>query len=292
MSGDLVNFGDSIHWGQGLNDSDKFASKVASARRLTLRMEAHSGSRIGIDESCDGSTDGEVPFACPTTLQQIRNYAGDTSLTQLVLINGGINDVTVQAIINPLTTVSDLKRRVRKYCRRAMANLLLEALAKFPESRIPIILTSYFPIFSPASDFKKIADYLRGHLVLVPHEAELRAQRELILNRVVENAQVFWRESTTQLRLAIQDTASTRIRFAEIPFGDDNAMFAPQPWLFEVHLKGFQLVPEDPLATHRRIACDAFHRNPLDRATCYIASAGHPNLAGSEKYAETILAMM
>jgi len=292
MSGDLVNFGDSIHWGQGLHDPDKFASQIADARGLTLRMEAHSGARIGIDESCDGSTDGEVPFACPTTLQQIRNFAGDPSATRLVLINGGINDVTVQAIINPLTTVLDLKRRVKKYCRRAMARLLQEALAKFSDSGIPIIVTSYFPIFSPASDFKKIANYLRGNLILVPRETELPLQRELILNRVVENAQVFWRESTNQLRLAIQDAGSTRIRFAEIPFGDDNAMFAPHPWLFEVHLESFQLVPEDPLAAHRRAACDAFHRNPLDRAACYIASAGHPNLAGSRKYAETILAML
>jgi len=292
MSEDLVIFGDSIHWGQGLHDPDKFASQVARARRLTLRMEAHSGARIGIDESCDGSTDGEVPFACPTSLQQIRNYAGDLSATRLVLINGGINDVTVQAIINPLTLPSDLRRRVRKYCRRAMAQLLLVALEKFPGDHIPIIVTSYFPIFSPASDFKKIADFLRGHLIRVPHEAELSVQRELILNRVVENAQAFWRESTLQLQQAIRDAGSARIRFAEIPFGDNNAMFAPDPWLFEVHLQGFQLVPEDPLAAHRRVACDAFHRNPLDRAACYIASAGHPNLAGSEKYAETILAML
>jgi hypothetical protein len=253
-------------------------------------MEAHSGSRIGINEDCDGATDDEeVPFACPTTLQQVRNYSGNPASAGLVLVNGGINDVSVQAIINPFTTVDALKRSVRKYCRREMASLLLELLTKFPDPGVRIILTSYFPIFSPASDFGKIRGYLMGNLIRVPQGANLRAQRDLIMNRVVENAQVFWRESTAQLRLAIRDVGSSRIRFAEVPFGDDNAMFADNPWLFEVHLKSGQLVPEDPLAERRRRACNRFHRNPLDRATCYIASTGHPNLVGSKKFAETIL---
>src|SRR5437868_1444545 len=167
MSNNLANFGDSVHWGQGLNTADKFAHRVADRLGLELRMEAHSGARIGIDEGCEGSTDGEVPFACPTTLQQIRNYSGDPASAGLILINGGINDVTVQAIISPLTTVDALRRRVRRYCRRSMAGLLVETLRRFPNSAVPIIVTGYFPIVSPASDFTKIAQYLRGHLILV-----------------------------------------------------------------------------------------------------------------------------
>jgi hypothetical protein len=290
MSRNLANFGDSVHWGQGLNDRDKFANIVAHSLGLTLQMEAHSGARIGINEDCDGATDdNEVPFACPTTLQKVRNYTGNPSSAGLVLLNGGINDVTVQAIINPFTRVDDLTRSVQKYCRREMAKLLVEVLTKFSDPGTRIVLTSYFPIFSPASDFGKIRGYLIGNLVRIPQGANLRAQRDLIVNRVVENAQVFWRESTAQLKLAIRDAGSSRIRFAEVPFEDDNAMFADNPWLFEVHLKGGQLVPEDPLAERRRLACNRFHRNPLDRAACFIASAGHPNRLGSEKFAETIL---
>jgi hypothetical protein len=181
---------------------------------------------------------------------------------------------------------------VQKYCHREMAKLLMEVLTKFRDHGTRIILTSYFPIFSPASDFGKIRGYLMGNLVRVPQGANLRAQRDLIIDRVVENAQVFWRESAIQLKLAIRDAASSRIRFAEVPFEDDNAMFADNPWLFEVHLKGGKLVPEDPLAERRRRACNRFHRNPLDRASCYIASAGHPNPIGSDRFAETILAQV
>ena len=103
---DLANFGDSVHWGQGHVPKDKFAFNVAQALGLMLQMHAHSGATIGAGETCEGSTDPEVPFACPTIVQQVVNYPVDPANTGLVLINGGVNDVTVQRIINPFAKPS------------------------------------------------------------------------------------------------------------------------------------------------------------------------------------------
>ena len=288
---DLANFGDSVHWGQGHPDSDKFAYAVAEVLGLTLRMVAHSGATIGVDATCSGATDGEVPFACPTIMQQVRAYANPDG-ADVVLLNGGINDVSVVNIINPIIRPDEVRRRARKHCHVDMSMLLREVLGRFQRSETRVVVTSYFPIFSSQSDLEGIENYLAAHFIFVPQGAEFEAQRRSIFDRVIENAQVFWTESTDALQSAIRDIGSARVQFAFVPFADANAMFAPSSWLWEVHRKGFELVPEDPLAEERRAACDAFHSSPLDRSACYIASAGHPNVPGSRSFTDTILALL
>jgi lysophospholipase L1-like esterase len=289
---DLANFGDSVPWGQGHNLPDKYARNVAKSLGLQLRMVAHSGATIGIDTPCKGATDGEVPFSCPTVLQQVRNYKTDPSAADVVLVNGGINDVSVRNIINPLVPADEIRRLTRQYCRFQMAKLLAEVLREFSQPAIRVVVTSYFPIFSKDSNFDDIADYLRGNLVVVPEVKSQAALRLSILGRVVENAQAFWTESTAALKAAIADVGSPRIQFAEVPFQDDNAMFAHNSWLWEVKLQGGKLVPQDPVAAQRKKACDKFHPDPLSRSTCYIASAGHPNLKGSKAFADAILSIL
>jgi len=288
---DLANFGDSVHWGQGHRDKDKFAINVAAARGLQFKMHAHSGARIGAGLACAGSTDPEVPLACPSIIQQVSQYPLDPNAAKLVLVNGGVNDITVQTIITPTTRPEDVRRETRKYCHTDMAVLLKEVLIKFSNAATLIVVTSYFPIFSRKSDFSKIRDFLVGNLIAVPEEPERKAERDGILERVVENAQVFWKESAASLQNAIKDIGSERVRFAYVPYADDNAMFAGKPWLFNVTLSGFELIPEDPVAPQRRMACDAFHSTPWDRRACYIASAGHPNVPGSEEFTKVILAV-
>lgn len=289
---DLANFGDSVHWGQGHPLEKKFAYKVAAALGLKLQMNAHSGATIGIDAVCQGSTDGEVPFAYPTILQQVRNYSADPNQAALVLLNGGINNVSVRHIINPLVTPAEIKRVTREYCHADMVKLLGEMQLKFSKPDTTIIVTSYFPIFSRVSDFKKIVQYLTANMILVPTGTEATEQQISILNRIVDNAQAFWKESTQSLQDAVHEVGSRRVKFAEIPFTDDNSMFAPDPWLFGVHLKNGVPIPEDSVAAQRRVACDLFHHNPFDRTACYIASTGHPNEKGSQKYADTILTVV
>jgi hypothetical protein len=128
---DLANFGDSVPWGQGHLLPQKYAKQVAEHLGLQLRMAAHSGATIGIDADCPGSTDGEVPYSCPTVVQQLSNYGSDPNAADVVLVNGGINDVSVRNIINPLVPAKEIARLARLYCGTQMTKLLTAVLQKF-----------------------------------------------------------------------------------------------------------------------------------------------------------------
>lgn len=288
---DLANFGDSVHWGQGHHYATKFAVVVAQRLGVTLRMEAHSGATIGVDTTCDKVTDPEVPFACPTILDQVRNYGYDPGNAQVVLLTGGINDVTVQRLLLPTSTPDEVKRITRKFCYADMRELLAEVAARFRNAETTILVSSYFPVFSKESDFEEILGFLRGRLIQMPPATNARVRRS-VLERIVDNTQAFWTESTASLEMAVRDVGDRRMKFVFVPFNDENAMFADKPWLWEVKFKGLTIKPEDPVAKQRKEACDIFHRMPWDRQACYIASAGHPNVAGAREYVDALMAAM
>ena len=115
----LVVLGDSIPWGQGLRDADKFSTLVQQwlAQRLNGRHVvkwtfAHSGAVIGPDShDASPALPGEVPIRYPSVIAQLpiaTHYLANHPLTDadhaapvdpasvaLVLVDGGINDVDV-----------------------------------------------------------------------------------------------------------------------------------------------------------------------------------------------------
>lgn len=185
--------------------------------------DAHSGATIGAGEPCDEFADPEVPFACPTILQQVTNDSLDPADAARVLVNGGVNDVTVQRIINPFAKPSDIRRVTRHYCHRDMALLLRELLARFDAK---IIVTSYFPIFSQKSKVSQVFDVLDAYMIAVPRGSDFSLQRQFSFERIVEDTQAFWSESAAALQDAIRDVGSNRVHVANVPVADDNAMFA------------------------------------------------------------------
>jgi lysophospholipase L1-like esterase len=114
MPGSTVNMlvvGDSLMWGQGLQESEKFYSlvKVAIQERnpgVTVRaiVRAHSGATIGWNKGGTAERlDGEIPTSYPTIQQQVEEFTGppEAKAIDLVLVDGGINDVKVDRILNP-----------------------------------------------------------------------------------------------------------------------------------------------------------------------------------------------
>jgi len=293
MPKSVVVFGDSVTWGQGFFPNQKFAKHVADALGAELRLHAHSGAVIGVNNHESGSCPPEAPRHTPTILQQLASNTDDPDEATLILLDGGINDISVQYILSPFTSDQGLKAKVERYCFEDMLTLLRAAIARFQNPRTNIIVTSYFPIFSPQSDFHRVLEYLSHGLFIAPPPAMMaRAEEERFAIRSVELAMLFWQESRKQLRAAVDATRTDRVRFADVPFTEANAMFAPEPWLFNVHLEGLELKPEDPVATSRREDCERCHpNNPFDRSACDIASAGHPNFFGAEAFAKTILAL-
>jgi hypothetical protein len=112
---------------------------------------------------------------------------------------------------------------------------------------------------------------------------------------VSEHAAFFASEANRQLDLAVGDAnaslASTRIYFADPRFGPTNAANASDPWLFG--LKGIPVPgPTDSYAaqTRRKKLCEALFKSTIspDYTFCKLASAGHPNEKGAQKYFDQI----
>src|SRR4029077_19103676 len=100
----LLVIGDSVVWGQGLADGHKTAAILARHRGAARIMLAPAGAKIGIRDSYSVTMpSAEVPCFFPTILQQLQDFTGDAAEVRWVLMNGGINDVEIQRVFNPMT---------------------------------------------------------------------------------------------------------------------------------------------------------------------------------------------
>lgn len=295
----IVVLGDSVSWGQGLVDEHKYANLVAqglaTAVSPTLEMYAHSGAIIDAQgalgdqaDQCD-SYSHEIPLPAPSIRAQVRKVAQPETV-DLVLLNGGINDVSVYRILNPITRKQDLSRYIQNACYSGMKVLLTEAAAAFANPQSRIVVTGYYPYLSSDSDQSLIEDLLSilgislpDHLVPDP-----------LLQRVTQLAMQFWKESNAALALAATEVAQqsrnpNKIVFIPGPLQESNAVFASDPWLFGL---ADGVNPQDEVAVSRKVACDHCYSDPIDlmqHEVCRIASVGHPNQTGAEKYASAIL---
>jgi lysophospholipase L1-like esterase len=286
----ILVLGDSVTWGQGLLEAQKIHALVRdaiAARRGPTRclQLAHSGAVIGVDSGVATATcDGEVPTSFPTVLQQC-DAAPDTDV-DLVILNGGINDIDIRYVLNPFTEADDLADVTRRFCGADMSTLIDRVLARFPVAKV--VVTSYYPMLSGESRVPRIDDFM---LTLGMPVAPLTrfVDAGLIFDRIIRNAALFYQESTAALQAAVDaanTVASGRVALAAPAFTDDNAALAPNAWLFGI--KG-DLTPEDPVAAARRQSCDKCTDDFLRREQCYRASAGHPNAIGAQQFADAII---
>src|SRR5258708_26456358 len=104
----LLILGDSVTWGQGLLPVHKISTIVATQINASPKMLAHSGATIGIgDSNFDVMPSPEVPNSYPTIIEQVDKFIGDQADVQWILMNGGINDVDIRSILNPLYPQKD-----------------------------------------------------------------------------------------------------------------------------------------------------------------------------------------
>jgi len=298
----MVVVGDSVPWGQGLLEEHKYHTLVAQglAQRIgnppfEKTVLAHSGAVIGVGmRNNPGSLDGEVPTSYPTIIQQVDAFNDAPETVDLVLVNGGINDVDIRDILNPFTDTSYLQDWTETHCHVHMKTLLDEVTAKFSLPTARIIVTGYYPILSEKSDpdffepfFKAVGapwlDFLGDKFL------------DLIIEKSVKHCGVFSDQSATALQNAVDDANGTpsgggRVGFVSSGFGPDNSAFAPAHWIFGVD--DADLSPEDEVVAARHASCDRDEKDPLRRWECYRASAGHPNPGGAKQYAAQILAAL
>jgi hypothetical protein len=288
----VVNIGDSVPWGQGLLEDQKYDVRVKQTLLprfpggVSLQRLAHSGAVIGARPTVGNTAPGEVPVPRPTIIEQCDGFVDSPETVDLVLINGGINNVGVATILNPFAWVPPLQTQIQTACHDEMLMLLRKVTAKFTKASCRILVTGYYTIFSKKSDPLGLPRLMAMHGIAIPG---FIANLDL-LGPVVDRCEQFFKESTANLQRAIADANDLRIAFVASGFTDDNAIFVPgTTWIWG--LDEF-LEPEDPVADERRPQCDLVFNAPLEiahREQCHRASAGHPNVAGAVQYANQIL---
>lgn len=302
----IVAIGDSLMWGQGLSQNNKFAFKVAEKLKTDLGKSnvqvlliAHSGAVTYPDPvevpAENTSLPGEVPSRTPSIAFQISNLVqtkvppGDVDL---VLVDGCINNVGIRKILNPFTSESGLRDATRGYCNAGMQNILYEVARTFPHAKV--IVNGYFPVVSRQSNLGSLVALWTGIGVvtggLIPPDpiiggAMIAGFRE----RAAALSDLFFQESTSSLQLAVNSVnalppplGGNRFRYAALTFGPQNSYAGSDSWLWLIPARG---IVEDEAFHSRSRDCDTHQRTDL---LCYGASMGHPNVAGAQAYTNAI----
>lgn len=282
----MLLLGDSVPWGQGLIDSRKYGAIVEQAipsLRGNRTVAAHSGAIIGSRSNQLGSAPGEVPISWPTILQQA--LAADPADVSIVLMNGGINDVDIRTILNPCTDTKDLQDDIEKYCYEDYKALLLQVRSCFPDAWI--VTTGYYSIFSEQSDWA----YMMAALPSLGVGGSFAIPQHSVVAKLVSLSEQFAQQSNTALSRAVSDSDDARSLFVPLGFGPENAMFTEDSFLFGLH--PISMEPVDEVVNQRKQACLTYFNDPLELFSlfqCMHASAGHPNVQGSARIAERVLA--
>lgn len=292
MNFNFLVLGDSVAWGQGLPDEQKFYRLLSSriqARHSDWQVApillAHSGATIVMQGEEPAEIAGEVPVAYPSLDKQARQTAVPPADVRLVVLNGGINDIDVRFILNPFTSTFDLTDQIALHCRKGMADLLRSIASLYPSA--VVILTGYYPILSRQSSLPWIPKFLDIHGIAMPS----MVSSDIVLGNVIHNCIRFWVESRQAFKDSVEEASLafpfSKLFYVDAGYGEGNAVFGPQARLFGLT---DTLEPQDLLAAQRHSACDRYidQSNILGREQCYRASAGHPTADGHVMYANAI----
>ena len=297
----MLVLGDSIQWGQGLPDDQKFHALVqatvqAKPGNIGVYKEvlAHSGATIGVgDQTILPPIQGEVPTPYPTVWQQVDAVTDQPQMIDIVLVDGGLNDVMIARVVDPTVKPEELSALMEKHCHVGMRQLLEKITAKFPNAQI--VVTGYYPIVSRVSNSKLLKPLLIafGVKATALGGGKDAALSEALKSRVVANCRLFAAESTTKLQAAVDETNAAlgglpRVFFAVPGFTEKNSALAPDSLLWGVTADSS---PQDPVAANRLKLCKA-NKARSDQLWCSCASAGHPNARGAQEYARVITAAL
>ena len=290
--------GDSVVWGQGLLANEKFDALVRTSLAplypggITLESLAHSGAVIGANGATGMPQSGEVPASRLSIIEQCDSYANSPETIGLILMNGGMNDVGVATIFNPLALIPSLDSRVVGACHDGMLALLKKVSAKFSGPDTKILVIGYYPILSAQSDPLGVTKLLSLFGIAVP---DFLDQEIDFIDPILDRCEAFFKDSTQQFARAITDNGDPRVSLVPSGFTDVNAAFVPNTSLLWGLSLDDDMNPQDPVAAARHPLCDAVYTDPLqvlDRELCYRASAGHPNVQGAAQYSNRILAAL
>jgi len=316
--------GDSVIWGQGLEEKDKFYSLTADwlrgrmpSRAVNMKVKAHSGStlkfhrieaekyaKIGRDENFYYKPEVNVGF--PSISKQIETasdeYRSEGKTADLILIGGGITDITTSRVFDPKGDDNELKREVERYLRDDLYDVLTLAAERNPTARI--VVGGYYPVITKYSDsgkllnawlealsFPRLLKFVPNNPLVRPIFFNKLRRRAMERSRLwLETSNACMVEAVTKLN---QKLGSERAFFVRSPLTDEHAAEAPNTRLFRMGKGGYV---KDAKSRERTRDCrEALPK--LKRETgidypvrlCEVAAIGHPDPAGSRMYADAII---
>lgn len=321
---DILVIGDSLVWGQGLNEEQKFYRIIkewvrddlwGGEGRVRVNVKAHSGATINLSEEEAGAlhaadddlTSGihpEINVSFPTIEKQLRaagaEYRDDPRVVRLILLSGGVPEVGVSKILNPFGSDSKLRSDIERYCFREMADLLISTAETFQNAHVAVI--GYYPIITSHTPVKRI---MNDVLELYNWPGWSKPLINNPLNRVlwrryrrkmIRRSRIWHEQSTSALKRAVdlanRSAGDERVIFVPAPFTDINGYGAPKTYLWTVASKG---KAADHASEQRKTVCrptlDELRRETSLKyrtRVCELASIGHPNAAGSAAIAEAL----
>lgn len=327
----MVVLGDSILWGQGLKEEHKIWYQVKTwlqentGREVRAKIEAHSGAVVGSpgEPRTEYVTprDAEVSLAVPTVNEQLNNALGsyaDSSLVDLVLVDGCINDVDARNLLNGGNSTDKITRLATDKCGALVQTLLTRVANSFPSAHI--VVTGYYPILSQKTPNTLL---LRAVATLFYQRSPEgpKLTRKQLLQRMIDISQVWYQASNRALADAVRQTNDEiarknlrqRVVFIEIPFPPEYSFLTSETrlWNFNANflrkllaaltLGKVSLGTNDETRNQRIRSCNEFFKRPaietkqekasreLRRALCHYSSIGHPNRKGALLYSEAII---
>jgi hypothetical protein len=318
--------GDSLIWGQGLPEKDKFYSLTADwlrkeafgrPRNVDLKVKAHSGANLkyhpetaerfkkaGLDDSYRFHP--EVNVGWPSIWHQIEEAAAEykrdkKGAADLIMLSGGITDISVTTVLDPYGDDKKLLPLIEKYCRDDMLDVLRHADRNHPDAVIAVI--GYYPMLSPKSPGSKLMDVwleTMGFPDSLKPVANNPVTRRLFFNRlrrkVLGRSRIWTEGSNRNLQLAVDmfNTGLPRKRaiFVKSPITEETTYETPNTLVFRMGKDGES---EDPLAAARSAECkrsfdELKRKTGLENSVrrCEIAGIGHPDPSGSRAYYDEI----
>ena len=318
--------GDSLIWGQGLSETDKFYSLTAEwlrkdafgrPRNVDLKVKAHSGANLkyhpetaekfkkaGLDDSYRFHPEVNVGF--PSIWHQIEEAAAEykrdkKGAADLIMLSGGITDVSVNEILDPYGDDKKLLPLIEKHCRDDMLDVLRHADRNHPGCAIVVV--GYYPMLSPKSPGSKLMNVwleVMGFPGGLKPVANNPVTRRLFFNRlrkrVVARSRIWTEASNRNLQLAVDmfnaGLPRKRAIFVRSPITEETTYEMPNTLTFRMGKHGES---EDPLAAARSAECkrsfaELKRKTGLENSVrrCEIAGIGHPDAAGARAYYDAI----
>jgi hypothetical protein len=201
-----------------------------------------------------------------------------------VLMNGGINDVEIQRVFNPMIPQYELELHIRNYCGRDLLAILQQATQKFRNARTLVL--GYYPALSHLSRPEGVES-----LYSLVHGVRFAPlfDADLFRYELVEHCLRFWKLSTGLFRSAVasvnREAGSQRAIFVDSGMEEANAAYAPQSLLWECESNDPNRAPDEAVP-ERRVAYELVGGDDLQKNQVLLSAVGHPNIAGAARMAE------